>query len=472
MIRGISNFLLTGLLAVSVNAVELPSPVSYDLHMQLFPSDERLEAVCEVTLANLSLQPISKIPALLYRLLEVTAVLDQSGRPMPYEQRITRMADNRACQVNALMITLPHPLMRGDSVQLQIAYRGYIYGYPEVMQYTRDRVSEDYTLIRDDVFAYPIICDTSWESLRQTFGSFYQYAATVKVPRGFVVASGGALVGIDTTADSVTYVYRNKVPVSRIDIAAARFSMLSDSGSRLSAFYLPGDSAGARHVMQAMREVVPYYIERFDPAPGYAGFTVIEIPEGWGSQAGTFYILQAAAAFRDSSRISEVYHEVGHSWNAKVNPLVQRCRFFDEAFASYFESMSLGHFKGDSAFEADMEANRRSFIRRTEKDSSGRLTPIAQYGNYDLGRYSYTKGAWSLYVLNRIIGDESFNKLIHSMVTNYADKAIDFQSFKELAESISPHKLDKFFDEWIFGTISSKLMLDNTSIDSIVQRYR
>jgi aminopeptidase N len=167
-----------------------------------------------------------------------------------------------------------------------------------------------------------------------------------------------------------------------------------------------------------------------------------------------------------------VYHEVGHSWNANIDPSVQRCRYFDEAFASYFESMSLGHFKGDSALSADMESSRRWFIRSTEKDSLGRITPIAKYGDHEIGGYSYTKGAWSLYVLHRLIGEDAFNKLIRAMLNEFTDKPIDFQNFKKLAETVSKRKLGKFFDEWIFGTVSTKLMLDNTPIDSVVQRYR
>jgi len=75
-------------------------------------------------------------------------------------------------------------------------------------------------------------------------------------------------------------------------------------------------------------------------------------------------------------------------------------------------------------------------------------------------------------VLNRLIGEDAFNKLIRAMLIEYTDKPIEFPSFKKLAESISKRKLDKFFDEWIFGTVSTKLMLDEMPIDSVAQRYR
>src|SRR5574341_1784037 len=257
----ILSFFSVYLLSSKVIGSELPTVTTYHLQIQLFPTDERLEATCEVTLINQGDEPIDGIPVILYRLLEVTDVLDLSGQSIRYKQRFTRLADDRACQVNALLITPLRPLEVGDSLKLRISYRGYIYGYPEIMQYTKDRISEYYSLIRNDVFAYPIFSYTSWASLFQSYRSKFSYTASVEIPKDYTVASGGAFAGVDTTGDSAIYSYRGKVPVSRIDIAAAHFICLNDSASLLSTYYLPGDSAGARHIMQAMREVVPYYTE-------------------------------------------------------------------------------------------------------------------------------------------------------------------------------------------------------------------
>ena len=203
----------------------------------------------------------------------------------------------------------------------------------------------------------------------------------------------------------------------------------------------------------------------------YQGYSVIEIPDGWGSQAGDFYFLQTAAAFKDSSRMGEVYHEIGHSWNATPSASVQRCRYFDEAFASFFESLAIRSFKGEQQFEEDMERSRTSFVKWANYDRQVFDSPIAEYGKRELGRHSYTKGAWSLYVLNQIVGDKIFAQVIRSMLAEFQDKPIDFAGFQKLCERTSKKSLKKYFDEWIHGTESSKLLVDGVPIADIVKRY-
>jgi aminopeptidase N len=168
----------------------------------------------------------------------------------------------------------------------------------------------------------------------------------------------------------------------------------------------------------------------------------------------------------------EVYHEIGHTWNATSSTSVQRCRYFDEAFASFFQALAIRAFNGDAAFEAEMERSRASFSSRVVSDTLARMTAIAQYGTRDLGRYSYSKGAWSLYVLHELVGESAFNSIISSLVRDYATIPIDFSKFEDLCEQATHRNLGKFFQEWIFGTESSVLLTENVPIAEIVKRYK
>jgi aminopeptidase N len=119
-----------------------------------------------------------------------------------------------------------------------------------------------------------------------------------------------------------------------------------------------------------------------------------------------------------------------------------------------------------------MEKSRNAFVRWANRDQQVSETPIAEYGGKELGRHSYTKGAWSLYVLNNIVGDKIFAQVIRSMLAEYEDKTIDFAGFQELCEVVSKKDLKKYFDEWIYGTESSKLLVAGTPIADIVKRYK
>jgi aminopeptidase N len=251
----------------------------------------------------------------------------------------------------------------------------------------------------------------------------------------------------------------------------AQFTVLSNPADRLVVYHLPEDSMGARTVMNAAKDVIALYSGMFGQPESFKGYSIIEIPDGWGSQASDYYFLQTAAAFKDTARVSEVYHEIGHSWNATPSADVQRCRFFDEAFASFFEALAIRAFRGGKAFEDDMEKSRDLFARWAEHDSQVFETPIAGYAAKELGRHSYTKGAWSLYVLYRLVGETTFGSIIRTMLTEFKGRAITFQDFHRLCERVAGRDLRRFFQEWIYGTESSRLLVEKVSIDDIVKRY-
>ncbi|HEX9655945.1 MAG TPA: M1 family aminopeptidase, partial [Bacteroidota bacterium] len=370
-----------------------------------------------------------------------------------------------------VVVNLPFPLKPDDSVTVVLTYSGFIFGYPEVMAYVKDRIDENYSLLRPDAFAYPVLAEPTFASALAANDTKFTYEVIATVPNEYNVACGGELV--DSRIDSVhsTFTFRSKIPTWRIDVAVAKFTTLIDSNDRIVISHLPEDSAGAQNILNASKAVIEFYSKMFGRPKSFKGYSIIEIPDGWGSQASDYYFLQTAAAFRDTSRISEVYHEIGHTWNATPAQEVQRCRYFDEAFASFFEAMAIGAFHGETAFEEDMDKSRDLFVRWAQHDRQVFDTPIAGYGVKELGRHSYTKGAWSLYVLSRLVGEKTFALIIRNMLKEFTQRGIDFNEFQNVCERTAKKNLDKFFQEWVYGTESSQLLVDKIPIDDIVRRY-
>jgi aminopeptidase N len=352
-------------------------------------------------------------------------------------------------------------------------YSGSIYGYPEVMAYVNDRVSEKYSLIRPDALAYPMLAHAAQESWNKAYGDDvpFTYDLAVTVPAGYVVACGGAQQNVSTKEDMTTFMFKSKVPTWRMDIAAAKFKQLRDEAKKLAVYVLPEDEKNASDILDGVSKAVSLYSKMFGELKDYQGYTVIEIPDGWGSQASDYYLLETAAAFKDLKRIVEVYHEVAHSWNAKTKPEVRRTRWFDEAFAVYFQALALREFEGEKAYQAELDDDRDYFIKRVKRDQRNFDTPIAEYGKYELGGNSYTKGAWSLYVLHQLVGEEQFKQIIRTFLSEFKDKPADFKDFQQVAERVSRRNLGKYFNEWIYGAESSQLLLDKVPITEIVKRY-
>lgn len=468
------------LLSLIIFAVILPATVlsqlpvisHYNLNIQLFPKDESQTATARLTISNTTEKSFKELPLVLYRLLDVQSVADEAGEALHFTQDIQRFDDAATLQANLISVTLSKPLLPKQTTIIAMKYNGAIYGYPEVMAYTHDRIDEHYSLLRPDVLAYPLLSKPSFSGRGSILYQLFTYNLEVTVPNSYTVACGGVLKNVVNSKDSSTFIFESKAPTWRMDIAAAKFSTVKDESQKLFIYTMPEDSLGAHHVLRGMKNVIALYSRLFGEVENYQGYTAIEIPDGWGSQAGDYYFMQTSAAFRDTNKLSEVYHEIGHSWDLSAKPEVQRCRYFDEAFASYFEALAIKEFNGEQAFLDDMERSREMFARWVNYDKKYGETPIAEYGKSELGQMSYTKGAWSLYVLHRLLGDEEFRTLIKTLRKEFDGKSIDFKEFQKTTERTSKKNLNKFFNEWIFGAESSLLMLDNIPIDNILKRYQ
>jgi len=450
---------------------DLAKVTRYELRVRINPTEEELAASAQITLTNPTAKPQREIPFLLYRLLAVDAAQDERGT-LAFRQAVVSMSDVKTWQVNSGTLTLREPLPPGGTTRITLKYSGAIFGYREVMGYVLDHIGEDYTLLRPDSLAYPMLAGPSFQSLSAAYDTLFTYDLEVIVPTGMIVACGGLPVEGSVGDGTETFRFTSRVPTWRIDIAAAKFKVLKNDAGNLVAYSLPGDDAGAGNLLKEMQRVMEFYTLRFGPSKRATAYTVIEIPDGWGSQASDFYILQDAGAFKDPTRIHELYHEIGHSWNMKEKPEVRRTRWFDEAFASYFEAIALREFSGQKAFDDRMAKYRERFRSAVKKDSRNATIPIAEYGKEELGDNSYTKGAWSLYVLNQIVGDEAFNQIIRTSMADFSERPAGFSDFQAVAESVSRRDLSRFFKEWIFGAESSDLLVGDASIQEIVERYR
>jgi len=454
---------------------DLPTVTQYALQFRLFPKEEMLEAIVRMTVTNNTDQPFSEIPFLLYRLLEVQKVTDDNGSPLPFKQTITRLAeaDVHNLQVSSVKVQVVKPLPPGAATNLTITYNGSIYGYAEIWGYVKDRVSEEYSLLRPDALAYPMLATATLESWIKAYGHEwpFTYDLTVTVPEGYVAASGGAHQNVSTKEGLTTFVFKSKRPTWRIDLAAAKFKIVADEANKLSVYVLTQDQKNAAAIVDGVSRSVKLYSKMFGELKDYQGYTVIEIPDGWGSQASDYYFLQVASTFDDVQHLAELYHEVAHSWNAKPKSSVQRCRWFDEAFAMYFQALAIREFEGQDAYRKELDRDRENFINRVNRDKRNFDIPIVDYDKYDLGGNSYSKGPWSLYVLHELVGEETFKQIIHVFLTEFRETPADFKDFQKLAERVSHRSLEKYFQDWFYTSVSSQLLADTIPVIEIVKRY-
>jgi hypothetical protein len=281
-------------------------------------------------------------------------------------------------------------------------------------------------------------------------------------------------VGITRVGDLDVFEFRSTVPTWRIDIAAGAYRTLVDERSGTLVHYLGEEDGGARLVMDAARQSAEVFRRLFgEPPAGRQGLSIIEVPEGWGSQKADGYVLQEGSAFRSTAYAPHVYHEIAHYWNAIAAREIAAARYFDEAFASYFQALAVRELRGEEEFARMMDRFRGSFAR-SARNAAARNTPITEYGRAGLGGLSYTKGAWSLHVLHQAVGDEAFFALVRTLLEEHGSQPVNFGQFESLVERRAGERIrvEPYFREWFHGAAASDLLLDDVAVEAMAERYR
>ena len=480
---------LLGLLVVlsiraclAADAVPPPAVAErYALDVAFDLAQHRVAGEATVTVKNSGRQPLRAVPFILYRLMDFQSAADASGKPLRITQNIVKFSDDPTWQVNSAEVELPAALAPEQTATIRLRYAGPLLGLREVMQYVRDTVDGDYTLLRAEPIPYPMLgpaaYKTGWSrfldlpmhlDLQATVPS--GYTAVCVIPQAGEPRSQGANIVFRCSGDAKG---------SAINLAIAKFRVLKDTERGFEVYAMPQDAAAADRVLEEMRRSLAFFQSYLGAMPGSASLKLVEIPEGWGSYGMYGTIFQAGAAFKEKDSANELWHEVAHRWNAcqsmdrdrGCERLVVRARWFDEAFASFFEALAIRQFNGEDAFHKRMEANRQYFLRRSERDPRGRTTAITDYGKEELGGFSYTKGAWSLYVLQQYLGEEAFRKAISDFLHEYADKPANFDDFRRAVEKSSGKDIGAWYREWMLsGPDSSDMLLQGKSVDEMVAK--
>ncbi len=444
----------------------------YQIDLQVDYEAERIHGDVRLGIANVSSQPVAAVPLLLYRLMSVEAAEDERGRPLKLNQQVVSFEDWPKLQVTYAQVQLLAPLSPGAATSIRIRYSGHLLGYAETgMRYVQDRVDADFTIIRPDANAYPTLGHPCLAVIRAAGLPSFDYRARVTVPESLTVANGGKLMGRTVANGRATFEFQSLAPAWRMDFAIADYDMLAGGAHRV--FYLPGDSAGGARVLAALEASLDLFTEWFGPLAEARGLTVIEIPDGWGSQQDVNTIIQSAAAFKDAERSGELYHEVSHFWN--VPPLDAPSPRLDEGLASFLEEVATEQIEGHAVVDARVSVVVDWLRDRLERRPGLRTVPLIDYGRENMTDFSYRVGMVFFAVLYELVGHDKFGEIVGGFYERYRESGATTDEFIEYASSIAgPDGLDleALFSDWIYSTRWTELVAEHDSAVALARRYR
>lgn len=438
--------------------------------MELVPDfgEGSLSATATLTVRNPSRRPVPEIPVLLYRLLKVTSIRDAGG-VMSFRQHVVALEDEPRQQVNAVTIRPSRPIPPGGVATFTLVYQGYLAGYEETGSlYIRDRIAPSFTILRTDAIAYPMIGVPSRRANHAAGFPEFDYRVGITVPDSLTVANGGRLIHRRSEGGRTTWTYGNLAPAWRMDFAIAPYRTRETPRGWI--FHFPQDSAGAVQVAEAVDQSLRLFTRWFGPPLGPAGFSVIEVPDGWGSQRDVTAILQTASAFRDPERLHEVYHEVSHAWHVKsLEPASPR---LEEGLASHLEVLASDSLLGGSRAAERIEATVGWLRTLLERKPEFQGIAMKDFGRRNVTDLSYSAGSVMFAILHRLVGEAAFREIVGGYHRRYHATGGTTTQFVAHASEVSPVNLTRFFDDWIESGAWSRHVLAGDSLDALVRRYR
>jgi hypothetical protein len=457
--------------AISRGAAQLPRTIGYSLDLRIDYTNDKLYGKCEITISNETDQPLGTVPVLLYRLLSVKSVENTKCIPLSFKQEITSISGWEKLQVNYIEISLDEKLAPGEEKTLRIVYEGYLLGYSsEGWRYVKDHIDKNFTIIRTDGFDYPVLGYPNDQEMMAITREQYNYNIRITVPNGIIAASGGELIGQTKTDNETTFIFQSKKPSWRLDITVTDYKILDNSKNRI--YYFKPDSSGAKLIMNDFEKSMELYENWYGAIKDYLGYTIIEVPEGYGSQADAASILITADNFNKQGEILTLYHEASHLWNVKILD-AQPCRFESEGLAKFSEfllSEKLDHRENAISIAGQnfLDQIRKDFLEKPEYQN----IPIKDYGIRDMTYYSYNLGMVVFAIYYDIVGQDCFNRTIRSFYSTYYSNGATLDDFINHCKKSSQVNLEKFFNDWIYTTNAIKLLADGKTFKDFIQYYK
>ena len=374
---------------------------------------------------------------------------DASGRSLSFDQHIVLFRDDSIRQVNAVTVTPRHPLAARDSLAVTLQYGGILVGYTETGSlYIQDHVSRDFTIIREDAYAFPVVGVPSWAANGTIPREPFDFTARVTTPADLVVAMGGEFQERIERDSLATWSYRSAEPVPFLNITIAPYQRREDSTTRI--FYFPADSAGARLLQGAVAAALDRLSRWYGPLPHPPRLVVMEIPEGFGSQASlTAGIIQTADAFRTRSELRQVYHELSHLWN--VPDLEHPSPRWNEGLATFLQWRLAAELDGWDLWDARLQRSVQALLEGCAPPAPCNTTPFQAYGQAGLTDRSYTVGLLMFYALYRLLGADAFDRAYRAFVLQYRDTGATTAALVAAFHREDPSS-DAIFADWLTTT--------------------
>ncbi len=362
-----------------------------------------------------------------------------------------------------LEIELSTPLKKGERIQIEINYaavepqRG-IYFIRPTPEYP-DQPLQVWTQGEDEDSRY-------WFPCFDYPGQLAPSEVRVTVPEPFHALSNGDLVAMETLEkeERLRYHWRQEQPhpAYLITLAVGQFAEVRDQWHEIPVCYYvePGREEQAKRSMGKTPEMISFFSTKFGyayPYPKYAQVCVTDFIFGGMENTSTTLLtdrclLDKRAALDHLRTENLVAHELAHQWFGDLVVIKHWSHaWIKEGMATYSEVLwqefAHGHEQGDyhrfqtqeSYLSEAQDRYRRPMVTHVYQE------PIELYD-----AHIYEKGACVYHMLRHQLGEENFEAVIRTFLTQYAHTTVETIDLIRVIDQVTGRNLMPLFDHYVF----------------------
>ena len=286
---------------------------------------------------------------------------------------------------------------------------------------------------------------------------------TCRVPPGMTVVSNGRLLGEgkDPATGLVAVHWSQEQPHANylITLVAGYFKKLEATHRNVPlGFYTPPSEANqAASSFRDSPDIMAFFEKEIGvpyPWPKYDQVCVNDFVAG-GMENTSATTLTDNTLFTDATenlRESDglISHEMAHQW---FGDLVT-CKdwghtWLNEGFATFYESLYLGHKQGRDAMLYEFYQRARTITGMAD-DTHAIVRRTYHDPDEMFGYLSYPKGSWVLHMLRAQLGEELFRACIKTYLERHRHGNVVTEDLRAVIEELSGRSYDQFFDQWLY----------------------
>ncbi|USQ83888.1 M1 family metallopeptidase [Streptomyces phaeoluteigriseus] len=289
------------------------------------------------------------------------------------------------------------------------------------------------------------------------------FTVRVTAPNGYTAVANGLPTDVDRAGRATTWTYRTLHPMATelAQVSIGRSAVLRREGPH----GLPVRDVVPtkdREVLEPWLKKTPDQIawmeSKVGPYPFETyGVLVADTVTGFELETQTLSLFEKGLftepAYPEWYVESIMVHELAHQWfGNSVSPRTWSDLWLNEGHATWYEALYAQERKAERTLEARMKAAYGASDRwRTAGGPPGAPKPPASGQKIGIFRANvYDGAALVLFALREEIGEEAFDRLERTWLTDHRDASASTADFVRLAGQVAGRDLGSFFQHWLY----------------------